>query len=271
MTAPGPNLRRAACVLLVLASGCAPRLAPLPAGAGTPFPDYRTAYDEATGQCRGVRTLVGVMALSGRAGRSRMRGNVEVGLEAPDRARLEAPGPFGSRPIFIFVARGGSATLVLPRDRRVLADETPEGIVDALAGVALSPAELRRALAGCGLGETEPGAARSFADGWLAVDAGPVTQWLRRTGDAWRLMASQRAGLEVRYSEFQSNRPVAIRIRRAPGGSGGVETDLTIRLSQVDLNVAVDPSAFEVEVPPDATSITLEELRRAGPLGDREP
>jgi hypothetical protein len=203
------------------------------------------------------------MALSGRAGQSRMRGNVEVGLEAPDRARLEAPGPFGSRPIFVFVARGESATLLLPRDRRVLRDSPPQAIVEALAGVSLTPDQLRHALAGCGLEGGDATAGRSFEAGWLAVDAGGATQWLRRMNGDWRLVASVSGPLEIRYTEFDSNRPSRIRIRQ------DTQTDLSIRLSQVDLNVPIDAGAFEVEIPPDADPITLDELRQAGPLGDR--
>ena len=44
-------------------------------------------------------------------------------------------------------------------------------------------------------------------------------------------------------------------------------TDLTIRLSQVDINEPLDDAAFQVDVPPDATPMTLEQLRQAGPLG----
>lgn len=257
------------CLLLVAASGCAPRLAPLPTGVSTPFSGYEMAYAEATARCRGVRTLVGVMSLSGRAGRTRMRGQVDVGLAQPGLARLEAPGPFGSRPLFVFVARGGSATLVLPRDRRVLEAARPESVVEALAGFPLGPDDLRSALAGCGLARGPVTNGRGFEQDWLAVDAGNATQWLRQVDRAWRLVASATGSLDIRYTEFVSNRPTVVRIRQTPGETG-IEADVTIRLSQVDLNVPLDAAAFEVEVPPDAEPITLEELRQAGPLGDRD-
>ena len=51
------------------------------------------------------------------------------------------------------------------------------------------------------------------------------------------------------------------------GGQPSADTDLTIRLSQVEVNEPIDPAAFSVEVPPTATPITLEDLRKAGPLG----
>jgi hypothetical protein len=40
-----------------------------------------------------------------------------------------------------------------------------------------------------------------------------------------------------------------------------------IRLSQVDVNQPLGDDAFRVEIPADAKPLTLEELRRSGPLG----
>jgi len=42
--------------------------------------------------------------------------------------------------------------------------------------------------------------------------------------------------------------------------------DLTTGISDVEANVPLDPSAFRVEVPPNAESLTLDELRQSGPL-----
>jgi hypothetical protein len=42
--------------------------------------------------------------------------------------------------------------------------------------------------------------------------------------------------------------------------------DLTAAVSQLEANVALDPAAFTVTVPADTLSMTLDELRDAGPL-----
>ena len=55
--------------------------------------------------------------------------------------RLEAVAPFG-KPAFMLRRAARSATLVLPRDERVLRGAAPAAIVEALTGVALGPAEL---------------------------------------------------------------------------------------------------------------------------------
>ena len=247
-----------------IAASCAPKIAPLPAGAGAPFPDGATAYTEATAQCRGVRTLSAELGLAGRVAGNKVRGRILAGFAAPADLRLEAPAPFG-RPVFVLVARGDRATLVLNRDRRVLRDAPTEQIVDALAGVPLGADPLRATLAGCGFGGGTVSAAQLYPGDWAGVETGDTRTWLRRVDGSWRVVASTRGPLEVRYDDFSSGRPTTVRLRNiTPRGSA---TDLVLRLSQVDVNVTLDAAAFEAAVPDDATPMTLDELRRNGPLG----
>jgi hypothetical protein len=44
---------------------------------------------------------------------------------------------------------------------------------------------------------------------------------------------------------------------------------MTATMSQIEVNVDVDPAAFTVDVPPNAGPLSLEELRAAGPLGEQ--
>jgi outer membrane lipoprotein-sorting protein len=263
-------------VCLVSAS-CAPRLVTLPSGAGSPFPDYLPAFEQATGTCGGVRTMAAVLAISGRAGGQRFRAKIDAGLAAPASVRLELPAP--GKSFFVYVATGDSATLLLPREGRVLRDAPPAATLEALAGVAIGPEDLRRIVAGCGLASEAPTGGREFPGGWVAVESGPATTWLQQVEGSWRLMAASRTNagrglvgpLEVRYADLVAGRPSTIRLRTLVGsanaGRGAVSTDLTIRLSQVDINEPIDSQAFLVDVPPDATPMTLDELRQAGPLG----
>jgi hypothetical protein len=46
--------------------------------------------------------------------------------------------------------------------------------------------------------------------------------------------------------------------------------DLTATLTQIEVNRDVDPAAFTVDVPASASPLTIEELRDAGPLGERQ-
>jgi outer membrane lipoprotein-sorting protein len=257
--------RAAVAVMLgVCLAACAAKVPPLPHGGGTPFPDAASAYTEATAHCRGVRTLSAELALSGRAGRQKLSGRVLGGFAEPGQVRLEAPAPFG-RPVFTLVARDGTATLVLNRDRRVVRDAPPAALVEALTGVALGPDELRAAIAGCGVGVDEISSGQSYQGDWVAVEGAHSRNWLRRVAGAWRLVAAARDALEIRYDEFASGRPSVVRFRTTP--AQGAATDLTLRLSQVDINVPLGADVFHVDVPDDATPLTLEELRRGGPLG----
>lgn len=255
----------------LLAAACATHIVPVPAGPGAPFPGFDSAYEQATGECRSVSTVTAALALSGRAGRTKLRGRIDAGFAAPASLRLEGVAPFG-KPIFTLVSRDGDATLVLPRDGRVLGGAPPEAIVEALAGVPLTPAELRLVVAGCGLDASAPSNGRSYENGWAAADAGQATVFLRQIEGRWRVVASRRGTIAVDYADFESGRPTTVRIRTAPAGGGAAAADLKLRLSQVELNVPLDRAAFEVEIPRDAVPLTLEELRRAGPLGssDRE-
>ena len=265
------SARRALPVLLAatLVSACGAKRFSPPTGPGTPFPTYTSAFEQATAECRGVKTITATLSLSGRAGTQKLRGRVDAGFAAPSEVRLEGRAPFG-RPVFILVARDEtSATLVLPRDNRVLGDAAPAAIVEALAGVALAPAELRAAIAGCGFGG---GAAdgRIYGD-WLAIDTPGATHYLRRQDGRWRLVVSTRAPLAIEYRDFNAvGHPSTVRIRTTAAADQSA-TDMTLKLSDVSTNVPLGPEVFALEVPEGADALTLDELRRAGPLGAAEP
>jgi hypothetical protein len=256
-------------ILILLASAalagatisCAPRLISLPAGSGTAFPDYDAAYAQAVERCRGIRTLRGVLGISGRAAGNRFRASIDAGFEAPSKVRLEMPAP--GRPIFTFVAANDRATLLLPRDRRVLRDAPPAATLEALAGIALSPDDLRSIVAGCGFGAAQPSSGRAFDRNWASVDMGGTVNYLRQVNGRWRLAAAVRGPVEVRYDDFAGETPTSVRLR-VPGAQ---PTDLMVRLSQIDTNETLAPEVFQVEIPSDASPLTLDELRQAGPLG----
>ncbi len=257
------RLLAAAGLFAVLVPACGPPPRPaLPTGAGTPFPGFAAAYDQAIEDCRGVKTISAEVALSGRAAGTKLRGRINAGLAAPDDIVLEGLAPFG-KPVFVLVGRGGQATLWLPRDERVLRESPPAAIVEALAGVALTPSELRAAVAGCGLGAATATSGRMFEDDWAAVDSAAGTVYLRRLDGRWRVAAASRDNLTIQYGDFSNGRAGTVYVRTSVA-------DLAMRLSQVEINAPIDPRAFEVEVPRDALPLTLEELRRAGPLGDRK-
>jgi hypothetical protein len=210
-----------------------------------------------------VRTLAAILGISGRAAGQRFRASLDGGFAAPANVRLELPAP--GRPIFIFVASGDDATLLLGREGRVLRDAPADATLEALAGIALKPSELRMIVSGCGFGPGEPTDARAFNDGWASVQVSGATAWLQRVNETWTLVAAARGPVEVRYSDFVQGLPSVVRLRSS--GSTGQATDLTVRLSQVDINQPLGSDVFQVDIPTDAKPLTLDELRQAGPLG----
>ena len=260
--------RRATLWLLIVAASCAPRRVTLPTGAGTPFPDFLPAYTQATADCRAVTTMSASLSLSGRAGSTKLAARIDAGFAEPARLRLEGYPRvnFGGKPFFVLVANGPAATLVLTRDGRVLRGAAPSAIIEALAGVALEPDELRALVAGCALGAGQPSAGRSLPQGWVAVDAGDSTAFLRQLEGHWRLVAARHGSLTIEYSNFAGARPSTVHLQTTPAPGVG-PADLTLRISQVEINTPLDDGVFNVDVPRDAVPLTLEELRRAGPLG----
>jgi outer membrane lipoprotein-sorting protein len=69
----------------------------------------------------------------------------------------------------------------------------------------------------------------------------------------------------VEYRDFENGLPHAVRLR----SSDGRQFDLRLALSQMEVNQPIPAAAFEVRIPPGATPITIEELRRNGPLNAR--
>ena len=87
----------------------------------------------------------------------------------------------------------------LPRENRVLTGAEPSAIVEALAGVALDPAQLRSVIAGCGLEKGVASSGRAFGDEWAAIDADGVTVYLRRIEGRRRVAGATRGNVTVQY------------------------------------------------------------------------
>ena len=250
----------------LLASSCGAPLMKLPTGPGVPAADGPVLLAQATAACSKVSTLSAEIAVSGSVNGSRVRGRLLAGLAAPDSLYMEAPAPFGA-PVFVLGASHGDATLVLPRDRRLLEHGRPEDVLGAITGVALSPSDLRATLTGCPTGE-HAGEAEASAVGtdWRVIEGEPVLYLRRERADrSWRLVSVVRRGtngFRADYSNFTHDLPrhiklVAVESRRF---------DLNLDLSQVELNVDLEPSTFRVTIPAGMQPISLEELRAGGPL-----
>ncbi len=268
--------RAAACCLAGVATlavaTCSAPLMQLPAGAGTPAPDAADALTQATAGCRTVSTLTAEIAVSGSVGGRSLRGRLLAGVASPASARLEAVAPFG-QPLFIFVARNDEATLLLPRDDRVLEHERPDAVLQAIAAVPLDARALRVALTGCAFAP-DPARSRQLGDDWRVVPDGEGDIYLHRDPHAapWRVVAAVRrtsntATWRAEYGDFAKGFPLdglprTVRLKSVSNN----RFDVRLTLSQVAINEKLDDDVFTVRVPATATPITLAELQKAGPL-----
>jgi hypothetical protein len=255
--------KRAFQILLLtigLAACGTPRVT-LPSGAGTPASDFAAAYAEARTPCEGVRVLQAELGLSGPAAGQRMRGRVLAGL-IPGALRFEGLAPFGA-PVFVLVANGTRGTLLLSRERRVVQDAAPEDILNALVGIRLGPDDLRAMLSGCIRATTEPTAARAYGTEWLAIDlAAGGTTYLRRLAGKWQIVAGRYGGLEIDYPAFAGARPSQVVLR-------GADLNLALSLNQVEVNGDLPRDALvALKIPDGVAPLSLEQLRKAGPLGE---
>ena len=259
-------MKRVALLAALTVTSCGAPLMKLPAGPGAAATDIADALTQATAACRGIRTLTAEVGASGKVDGQRFRVRLSTGVAAPGSARLEAVAPFGP-PIFILVADNDDATtLLLPRDGRVLRHHRSAEVLDAVAGVPMSAADLRLVLTGCTSEMTRP-EGRALGSDWRVIAEGGGDAWyLHRAADRqpWQLVAALRQPWRVDYRDHLNGLPRSIRItstREAAAGS----FDLTLALSQVETNAPLGADVFRVDVPPTAQPITLEELKRARP------
>ncbi len=242
----------------------------LPVGPGAPAADAAAALADATKACRAVSTITAEIAGRGSIGGQRFRARLTAGLAPPASARLEAAAPFGA-PIFILVANGDEATLLLPHDDRVLEHGRPAAVLEALAGLPVDAAELRRAIIGCP-GSPDAASAKQVADDWRLLTDGADQVFLHRDGNppAWRLVAivhrpASTGGWRAEYRDFENGLPRSVRF----AGMASKSFDVRLALSQVETNTTLGPEVFRVQIPPGTEPITIDELKRARP-GVRE-
>jgi hypothetical protein len=221
--------------------------------------------------------MTGELRLSGRAGSEKIRGTLHAGLAAPASVRFEAVAPFG-QPFFILAGRDNRATLLLPREQRVLADAAVADLLERLTGLRLSANDLRLILTGCLAQSAVPSDGRSWSGGWRAVTlaaptaapksdpqqatAPETTVYMKSINGVPLIVAADRGPWHIDYSNHQNGWPRSVRIRSADGGG----IDISAALEQIEINTDIDEKAFVVDIPAGAAPMTLDHLRSVAPL-----
>ncbi len=254
---------------VVALTACAARAPVRPTGTTTPDPTAVEAFTNATRSCVGLKTVTAEIRLSGRAGSERIRGTLLAGLAAPASVRFEAVAPFGA-PFFILAGRDNRATLLLPRDNRVLVDAALPAVLERLTGLALAANDLRMILTGCLVEQPQPAEGRRWSNGWRAVTVGNgITAYLRDVNGQPVVIAADHGRWRVDYANHLNGWPRQVRIRSADNDKNAGQAaaiDLSANLDQFEINTGIEDRAFVVDAPPGAIPITLDDLRSVAPL-----
>jgi len=244
--------------------GCAHPPFVAPTGSGAPAPDAASAWTEALSACRSLKSLSSELRISGRVANQKLRATVFAGVTADEQIRLEMPAPFG-RPVFVLAGTNDRSTLVT-RDNHVLIARADQ-IIEALTGLPFGPRALLAVLSGCGsVVDSTFRDARRY-DTVLAVDTSAGHVFLRQTNARWRVIAADVQDLMVAYERRDDEWPRQLRISSAPSRTPSM--DLSVSQGQIEPNANIAASAFTLAAPAGATEITIQDLRAAGPLGER--
>ena len=205
------------------------------------------------------------LGLAGRVGHQRIPGlaaaTIGAAMTADGAIGLEAR--VSGQLLFRLGGTRDRAELLLPRDNRVVRARAEE-IVEALIGVTLDPARFLAVLSGCVGSDATVQRAERFGD-LLAVTTADATVYLQRTGADWQPRAGDLTGLHLDYRDVVQGRPAHVQLFSPPGQAPVVS--LGIKIKAANINPTIPPAAFTVNVPADAEPMTIEELRKSGPLG----
>lgn len=119
-------------------------------------------------RARSAPSLSARLRVSLQGPQARGRATALVAFRRPDALRVEVPGPAGPR--LALVAAAGRVLATFPADRAYWEGEATPGSLEALLGVALSPAEVMDLLVG-----VPPAGLRDYRASWGAVWPRKVT------------------------------------------------------------------------------------------------
>ncbi|MFI5177612.1 MAG: hypothetical protein ACHQO8_03570 [Vicinamibacterales bacterium] len=199
--------------------------------------------------------------MHGHAGPDRLNATMIGLVTTAGQISMTVPMMFG-QPVFVLGGTASAATLWLPRDHRVLTARADE-IVEALTGLRLAPRALLAILSGC-VGQSPVMTGSTLYGRLGAITSDDARVFVERRDDRWRVTRGLAGGLIIEYRDIQGDWPRALRLTTDAGRTPAV--DLTLTLDQIEVNVTHAAREFVVNVTPDATAMSLDDLRAAGPL-----
>jgi outer membrane lipoprotein-sorting protein len=181
-----------------------------------------------------------------------------VAFERPDKLRVELLAPFGGSR-WLAVVRGEEVTVLFPSRREFLRQAAVSEVLAALVGVRWEAGEVMAVLSGSGvpLGGAPPTCA--FQEGEtlrleFGLDDG-ATQSLRLRGA--QVIEASTPEYRVRYPTAWTSRR-----RSAPDRIevGDEKLAASLVVSDLDINVSMDPELFRLEIPPGTSRVEVREI-----------
>jgi hypothetical protein len=253
---------------MVLSASCAGRAAfVVPGGPGTLAPEAAAIWTPIAESCRSISSYRSEFALTGQIGTQRIRGlasaKLYTALAATGHIGLEAN--VSGQLLFRLGGDADKAVLLL-RDQNRVAAAPPDEILEALIGVPVNPARLLAIVSGC---VTTAASIERTArhNEVLEIVTDDATVYLTSVGTGWQVRAGRFADVSVDYFAFERGLPRDFRLSSSGPDKASVSLDLRVQVVQT--NVTLDPALFRVTMPEGAMPISLDELRRAGPLGEQ--
>lgn len=236
--------RHLAFIAFFVSFGCGPKVQP-PLAPRVPVApaELSSVLERLDGEAKGVRRYQGFLRIRGKGPEGGFDGRLVVIFERPASLRVELLGAFGSTR-WSAVATGDGITVVFPGRREFVEESDSADIVGRLLGIRLSPEEVMALLSGVGT-PVEAGAREGFRQA-------EATVLMLSTGERLEL-DEQGQVRRVQTSAYRASYPTDWkRDRRQIPDRFRIETDqLTANLTadDVDVNVELDPEAFDVEIP----------------------
>ena len=259
----------AICLSGFLLTACAASIDQIrvPSGTSVSVSDHEAVWRELSSSCRSVQSADLVVVFRGFSGeRSFRRTRARAAVKRPGFLRLEGMAPFGA-PAFILIANPGDAILLPPREQQVVRDASASDLFYSLSGLSLEPDDVQALLTGCVMQNGVSLSARTYGNGWIAIElSGGATVYSRRSEMTPEISMGTVGNLVVEYSEHVRGLPRKLRIQSV---GTTMPTDLMIELTQVNVNTAINPEAFEVSVPSTFTSVAFEDFRLQSPTEDQ--
>jgi len=256
-------------VLAIAPMGCARAIFVPPAGPGAPAADAATAWAQATAACRDVKSYVGALGLSGKVGSQRIwRVSIESAVTAAREIYLGAT--VSGRPVFLLAGTDERATLWLRGDDDRAVTAPAADIVEALIGVRLDARRVLAVLSGCATltPDVDTGVARQVGR-LVRVATGDGAVYLEKRTERWTTRAAEVDGETDEYAWKEGPYPADVWFWSDPK-SPPPAASLHLSVNDLRVNDPVPASFFRPsEGALRATPMTIEELRKAGPLRER--